>query len=249
MRLASISFMPEERNCVMEETKPFASVVERHIQTSTLNKGSISSKPILVSPTNNVQICIEHTDYRVSYLYHNAKRRSCDQCHNVNWYLERWLPIMLMESATCSIRQKQCCCINDLVVKFTSKTTGEFTLSHAHYYFGEAELLEILPDDDEDDNPENVEKASSYYWLYLRTSFPVSSTYKSKGFQSLDREMWICHADVTSMKKIKDGQTSDRLKVSFSLHETALELPSEFNYTSGNSKFTVEILRKSEEDM
>ncbi|XP_045159228.1 helicase with zinc finger domain 2-like isoform X2 [Mercenaria mercenaria] len=213
------------------------------------HKGIIAPKPMLYNMTNNVKLCLQHTEDPVLYLYRYVTRATCDQYKTVKLYLERWLPLMLMESATGIVKNEESCTINNVQVKFSGERKGKFALGLAECEVRNIELSGTVSDD-EDDDEEGYSGASSYDWLCLKAT--VSSDKKAVKSKSQDLptsdSVWVGHAEVTKVKRKKEEKSTGKLTVSFSLHDRAPELPLSFYQTSADQRFSVEILRKSEVD-
>lgn len=210
-------------------------------------RGIIAPKPMLYSMTNNVRFCLQHTDDPVLYLYHYVTQTTIDQYKNVKKYLERWIPIILMESATGILHNEESCCINNVQIKFGGERKGKFALGLAECEVRNIELSGTVSDDDDEDSSDG--DACSYDWLCLKTTLP-----NPKISQAIAQDIpavasdWVGHADVTKVKRSKNAHPNGRITVSFSLHERAPEFPFNFHKSSPDARFSVEILRKSEVD-
>jgi hypothetical protein len=210
-------------------------------------KGMIAPKPMLYDMTNNVKLCLQHTEDPVLHLYRYATRGTCDQYKSVKVYLERWLPLMLMESATGVVKNEESCNINNVQIKFSGDRKGKFALGLAECEVRNIELSGTVSDDDDDEEIEN-NGAKSYDWLCLKTTLPARNTVFSKNshdFKPLE-SVWVGHAEVTRVRRKTEKRNTGKITVSFTLHERAPELPPDLPVD--HQRFSVEILRKSEVD-
>ncbi|XP_060606182.1 helicase with zinc finger domain 2-like, partial [Ruditapes philippinarum] len=210
-------------------------------------KGMIAPKPMLYDMTNNVKLCLQHTEDPVLHLYRYATRGTCDQYKSVKVYLERWLPLMLMESATGVVKNEESCNINNVQIKFSGDRKGKFALGLAECEVRNIELSGTVSDDDDDEEIEN-NGAKSYDWLCLKTTLPARNTVFSKNshdFKPLE-SVWVGHAEVTRVRRKTEKRNTGKITVSFTLHERAPELPPDLPVD--HKRFSVEILRKSEVD-
>ncbi|XP_060566279.1 helicase with zinc finger domain 2-like isoform X2 [Ruditapes philippinarum] len=210
-------------------------------------KGMIAPKPMLYDMSNNVKLCLQHTEDPVLHLYRYATRGTCDQYKSVKVYLERWLPLMLMESATGVVKNEESCNISNVQIKFSGDRKGKFALGLAECEVRNIELSGTVSDDDDDDEFES-NGAKSYDWLCLKTTLPTKSKVvgkKSLDFKSL-QSVWVGHAEVTKVRRKKEKRTAGKVTVSFNLHERAPDFPTDFPVDK--QRFSVEILRKSEVD-
>jgi hypothetical protein len=211
------------------------------------NKGILTPKPVLYSMTNNVKFCLQHTENPVLHLYRYVTKATCDKYPSIRVYLERWLPIILMEAATGVIRNEEACCINDVTIKFLEDRKGRFSLDLAKCEVRNIELSGVVSEDTDDIRTN--ENSGSYDWLCLRANVPNPKKPTSgKGTLELNcyDAVWIGHAEVIKAVKRKDQETSDgKINVTFQLHEKCEALPPNL---PRNVKFCVEILKKSEVD-
>ena len=211
------------------------------------NKGILTPKPVLYSMTNNVKFCLQHTENPVLHLFRYVTRATCDKYPNVRSYLERWLPIILMEAATGVTRNEESCCINDVSIKFLEDRKGKFSLDISKCEVRNIELSGVVSEDTNDIS--TSEAGGSYDWLCLRATVPNpkkplcnSKTVELNNYDAL----WIGHAEVIKAVKRKDQQTNDgKINVTFQLHEKSEVPPPNL---PANANFCVEILKKSEVD-
>lgn len=215
--------------------------------TATQSKGMLTPKLMLYDMTNNVKICLQHTEDPILYFYRYATRTTLDQYDTVEDYLDRWIPIMLMESATGAVRNEESYCISNVPVQFTCSKKGKFVLGLAECEARNIEFSGTVSDDDKEDD--NTSAMCSYDWLCLKTTMQNANRLPEDTLQSIQQldTVWVGHADITKVRKVKDAQPNGKVIVSFKLHKGAPEVPHYFKLND-NRKFSVEILRKTEVD-
>lgn len=215
-------------------------------------KGIIAPKPMVYNMTNNVKFCLQHSENPVLHLHTFATRGTCDQYRSVKMYLERWLPLILMESAVGVVRNEESCTINNVPIRFFGERKGRFALGLAECEVRNIEFSGTASDDECDEDCEEYGGAASYDWLCLKTTVPGTANSKMdtprQDIENFD-SLWVAHAEVSKVVKKKTKQNpGGKLTVSFSLHERAPALPPTFHVTSAEQRFSVEVLRKSEVD-
>ncbi|KAH3699068.1 hypothetical protein DPMN_074022 [Dreissena polymorpha] len=216
--------------------------------TAGPQRGLLAVKPMLFHMTHSVNLCLLHTDDPVLHLYQYVTNSTCDQYRNVKQYLQRWLPLILMEAATGIVQNEESCCIKNIPIKFTSERQGKFSLCLAHCETRNIELSGTETDDEEDG--ETDRDSCSYDWLCLKAAIP-NAKHEANDCQSVFgnlQNFWVGHAQVTGVKKLKDANQTGKLKVSFELHDKTRTVPLELTQDAKNAKYQVEILRKSEVD-
>ena len=205
------------------------------------DNGMMVPKPMMYKMSNNVQFCLQHTDDPVLHLYRYVTKSTCKQYRHVQDYLERWVPLILMEAATGISRNEESCCINNVPIKFNDRV-GKFALSLAHCDTRNIELSGTQSDDEEESNDDADN--NSYDWLCLKGQIPLtghsSSETERKGY-------WVGHAEVKSVKRKRPKGEEGKLSVTFQLHERAKAVPHELLHGK-EATFNVEILRKTEVD-
>ncbi|XP_053394348.1 helicase with zinc finger domain 2-like [Mercenaria mercenaria] len=208
------------------------------------DRGLLSPKLTLYRMTNNVKFCLQHLADPVRHLFRYAIRTSCDEYKNVHDYLDRWLPIMLMESSTGAVRNEENFCINNVPVSFSGRK-GKFALGLPECEVRNIEFSGTLSDDE--DEEENSAGMPCYDWLCLKTTVPNTSYTSVARTQSLD-SVWVGHAEISKVSRKKDAQPSGKLKVSFLLHKETTNLPPSLYQSDASIKCSVEVLRKLEVD-
>ncbi|XP_052254570.1 helicase with zinc finger domain 2-like [Dreissena polymorpha] len=212
--------------------------------TAGPQRGLLAVKPMLFHMTNSVNLCLLHTDDPVLHFYQYVTNSTCDKYRNVKHYLERWLPLILMEAATGVVQNEESCCIK-----------SRFVLCLEHCETRNIELSGTETDDEEEDDDTDSGNFS-YDWLCLKAAVPnvKQETNNQSLFGNL-QNFWIGHAQVTKVKKLKDSNQklrdaskTGKLKVFFELHDKAPPVPLELTQDAKNAKYQVEILRKSEVD-
>ncbi|XP_053394362.1 helicase with zinc finger domain 2-like isoform X2 [Mercenaria mercenaria] len=208
------------------------------------NKGIITPKPVLYSMTNNIKFCLQHTENPVLHLYRYVTRSTCDKYQDVRSYLERWLPLILMEAATGIVRNEESCCINNVTVKFLKDRKGKFSLGLAECEIRNIELSGTVSEDTDDVRCD--ETAGSYDWLCLKAPLPnLKKSSRTFDFENLNA-FWIGHASVIKVVKRKQQHSAGgNINITFQLHDKAPDLPSNF---PADTRFSVEVLKKSEVD-
>lgn len=211
------------------------------------NKGVITPKPVLYCMTKNIHFCLQHTENPVLTLYRYETRPTCDQYPHIKLYLERWLPIILMEAATGIVRNEESCCINHVTVKFLNDRKGKFSLGLTGCEIRNIEWSGITSEDGDDVRSDDT--TASYDWLCLKAAMQNCDRRNTKrtmeDFQNLNA-VWVGHAEVVKVVKKKHQQSSDgKIDVTFRLHDKTPDLPANF---LPDTKFSVEILKKSEVD-
>ncbi|XP_045158491.2 LOW QUALITY PROTEIN: helicase with zinc finger domain 2-like [Mercenaria mercenaria] len=201
--------------------------------SSELEKGKIVPKPVLLNMTENVKLCLLHQENPVLHLCRYATRPTIDQYRSTKSYVERWLPIILMESATNTILNGNTFCINNLKVEFLDERKGSFSLS-----LKECGVRNIVFSGGEDVSSDGQKVLSSYDWLCLKRVLHTNVAEKS--IRPRLGNVWIGHAVVNDIKKDKGVLT-----VMFTLHEKAPDLPP---LASANDRFSVEVLTKPASD-
>lgn len=214
--------------------------------SAALSKGILVPKPMIYKMTNNVNFCLLHTDDPVLHLYHYVTSSTCDQYRNVKHYLERWMPLILMEAATGIVKNEESCYIHNVPIKFSSGRSGKFALSLAHCETRNIELSGTKSDEESDGDGDDL----SYDWLCIKAPFPPShkQTCQDLVKQPTQQRYWLGHAEVTCVKKKKSSPPSGKLIVNFELHEKSGFVPNEIMHSQPETKFSVEILRKTEVD-
>jgi len=221
--------------------------------TAGPKKGLLAVKPMLYKMTNNINFCLLHNDDPVLHLFHYVTTATCDKYKNVRVYLARWLPLILMEAAEGIVRNEESCVINNVPIKFTD-CKGKFNLNLAHCETRNIELSGTESDDEDDlnddENSSNALGSGSYDWLCIKAELP--GTEKRNGvFKSTVNTVpnyWVAHAAVTKVIMQKEAKPSGKISVSFDLHEKSANVPPQIMNDPKNTKYSVEILRKSEVD-
>ncbi|XP_053391000.1 helicase with zinc finger domain 2-like isoform X2 [Mercenaria mercenaria] len=211
--------------------------------------GMITPKPMVYDMTNNVKFCLQHTEDPVLHLYKYSKNTTCDKYSSVYDYLDSWIPILLMESATGVCRNEESCNISNVPVKLSKKRKrkGAFCLSLAHCEIRNIEFSGTISDDDEDEG--DVVGATSFDWLCLKAVVPTDAQIEGT-MRAIQQpySIWVGHADITNVKKSKDAVRGGKLTVSFTLCNNSPDFPSAFYQEGSTIRVNIEILRKTEVD-
>ncbi|XP_052774243.1 helicase with zinc finger domain 2-like isoform X1 [Mya arenaria] len=219
-----------------------------HVQmTAGPQKGLLVTKPMLYKMTNNINFCLLHADDPVLHLFHYVKTCTLNQYKSVKQYLQRWVPLILMEAAKGIIRNEESCVINNVPIKFTDRK-GKFVLSLDHSDTRNIELSGTESDDEDDFQSEG--SAQSYDWLCLKAPIPGTEKRSGEMRSVIDTlpNHWVGHAEVKSVKKKKDEGPSGKLTVHFDLHDKTESIPVQVKDDPKATKYSVEILKKSEVD-
>ena len=213
------------------------------------HKGCLSPQLTLYSMTNNVKLCLQHTDNPVLHLCRYSTRPTSMRYDTAKEYVKTWLPIMMMEAATEAVTNEECFIINNVAINFESERDGCFSLSLAYCEVRNMDFAGI--DDEEEDSSES----RAYDWLCLKftsnTENKATNVPNKLGIPKL-KPVWVGHAEIVKVKKkvLKvngiDREEDGKLTVSFLLHRRSLNVPQEARQKK--SKFSVEVLRKSEVD-
>ncbi|WAR23838.1 HELZ2-like protein [Mya arenaria] len=215
-----------------------------HVQmTAGPQKGLLVTKPMLYKMTNNINFCLLHADDPVLHLFHYVTSCTLDQYKSVKQYLQRWVPLILMEAAKGIVRSEESYVINNVPIKFTDRK-GKFVLSLYHSGTRNIELSGTESDDENECQSEG--SAQSYDWLCLKAPIPGTEKRAGECRSVIDTlpNQWVGHAEITSVRKKKDT----KLTVHFDLHEKTNSIPLQMKDDPKTTKYSVEILRKSEVD-
>ena len=215
----------------------------------TPRKGFLTPQLVLYNMTNNVKLCLQHTDDPVLHLYRYSTKPTSSEYQNAKSYVNTWLPIMTMEAATGAVTSEECFIINNVAVKYNGERSGEFSLSLTYCEIRNIDFSGI------DDEEETSNDPKAYDWLCLKFTSTNENQAKSDlsqmGIHKL-KTVWVGHAEITSVKKkllmekTKDKPADIKLTVSFQLHEKCPAVPIEARQRK--SKHSVEVLCKSEVD-
>ncbi|WAR23847.1 HELZ2-like protein [Mya arenaria] len=237
---------------LLQQSTKFTMVFSRgqtvHVQmTAGPQKGLLVTKPMLYKMTNNINFCLLHADDPVLHLFHYVTARTLDQYKSVSQYLQRWLPLILMEAAKGIVCNEESCVINNVPIKFTDRK-GKFVLSLSHCETRNIELSGTETEDEYDCQSEG--SAQSYDWLCLKAPIPGTEIRSGEIRSVIDTlpNHWVGHAEIKSVKKRENAGSSGKLTVHFDLHDKTPSVPLQMKDDPKTTKFSVEILRKSEVD-
>lgn len=206
--------------------------------------GMLVATPMSYKMTDNIHFCLLHTSDPVAFLYHYSTKPTSDQYLNIQDYLECWLPLVRMEAAMSAVRNEESCYINNVPIKFKyGAKTGKFSLSQTYCEFRNIVLAGTRSGDESDDEEDD---GNVFDWLCIKAPIPE--------FSSLEREKqcalqnyWIGHAQVRSVVK-KNSKNVKKISVTFKLHEKSLPIPFNVLQSKVKSKYSIEILKKTEDD-
>ncbi|WAR23841.1 HELZ2-like protein, partial [Mya arenaria] len=219
-----------------------------HVQmTAGPQKGLLVMKPMLYKMTNSINFCLLHAEDPVLHLFHYVNTCTLNQYKSVKQYLQRWIPLILMEAAEGIVRNEESCVIHNVPIKFTGRR-GKFVLSLSHSETRNIELSGTESDDEDDCQSEG--SARSYDWLCLKAPIPGTEKRSGEMRSVIDTlpNYWVGHAEVKSVKKKKDTEPSGKLTVHFDLHDKTPSVPLQMKDDPKTTNYSVEILKKSEVD-
>jgi hypothetical protein len=196
-------------------------------------KGKAILKASLISLTNNLKFCLQHTDDPILYLSRYSLKATCDRYKDVKTYLHIWLPILDMEAAKCVVRNEESFSLLAHRVDFNQDRTGTFVLDGNDCEMRKIEFSGFCFEDES----RNEFKSPSHDWLCIKSSRDclVRNDAQCKG-----KYFWVSHAKITGVQ-----QKTGMIKVTFSLHDSARTDAIMFNK---EARFHIEVLKKSEVD-
>ncbi|KAH3699127.1 hypothetical protein DPMN_074081 [Dreissena polymorpha] len=93
-------------------------------------RGIMVPKPMCLKLTDTICFCLLHTEDPVLHLSNYSNVAVSKSFRNVTQYVQEWLPLILMESASNTVGcTNDNFCINNVSINFTSGAIGKFTLS------------------------------------------------------------------------------------------------------------------------
>ncbi|KAH3699119.1 hypothetical protein DPMN_074073 [Dreissena polymorpha] len=130
-------------------------------------------------------------------------------------------------------------CINNVSINFTSEDIGKCALSIALCDERNIELSGLQNEKSINDNEAAFTRdiddvIKSYDWIGIKAPFSSDSS----------TSYWIAHGTITGVKK--KSLESDTIIVSFKLTARSGTVPGELS--SGNSKYSIEVLKKGNVD-
>ncbi|KAK3609927.1 hypothetical protein CHS0354_036696 [Potamilus streckersoni] len=207
--------------------------------TAIAHKGILVPCPQLYDVTNNVKFCLQHADDPVKWLYRYSTKPTMERYGNVKEYLDRWLPLVLMEAATTALHNEGGFTITNLPVRF-SEVKGQFRLKTEFCFqrnlsisgceaYGLAEETE---EDWECESEEEENSIASHDWLCIRHTEP------EKRESLTPSSIRVTHGQITNVRKRKRG---DEISVDFQIHPL-----SSFPENVRVERCTVELIMKSD---
>ncbi|XP_045159242.2 helicase with zinc finger domain 2-like isoform X2 [Mercenaria mercenaria] len=207
------------------------------LMSTTKHKGTIVPKPVLYHMTDSINMCLMHIEDPVMHLAEYANQPTCVEYKNTQEYVDRWMPLILMEAATCSIRNEESICISHVPITVTGRSSGQFSLS---VHFCETRRLNL--NELEEDEDQNIHKGSNdSHWLCLKFILPQAQVGDYRYICPSERVL-VAHAHV--VKVTRTNRKDEELQVSFELHRLS-SFPKEIT-EEGHAN--IEIIEKSEED-
>ncbi|KAL3868501.1 hypothetical protein ACJMK2_041302 [Sinanodonta woodiana] len=208
--------------------------------TAIARKGILTPYPQIFDVTKNVKCCLQHADDPVKWLCRYSTKPTMERYDNVNEYLDRWLPLVLMEAATTALENEGGFTINNLPVRF-SEVKGQFRLKTEFCFERNIEIsgretYDLLEETDEADDSESQEEnaITSHDWLCIRHAEPAVHESLAPSF------IRVTHAQITNVRKRKRG---DEISVDFQIHPL-----SSFPENVRVERCAVELLMKSDVD-
>ncbi|KAH3696709.1 hypothetical protein DPMN_084185 [Dreissena polymorpha] len=201
-------------------------------------------KPMCLKLTDTICFCLLHTEDPVLHLSNYSNVAVSKSFRNVTQYVQEWLPLILMESASNTVGcTNDNFCINNVSINFTSGAIGKFTLSIKLCDERNIELSGIQKEKSINDNEASYTRDTDdfikyYDWICIKAPFASDSS------TSHDANYWIAHGTITGVKK--KSLESDKIIVSFKLNPRSGTVPGEIS--SGNSKYSIEVLKKGNVD-
>ncbi|KAK3600373.1 hypothetical protein CHS0354_015990 [Potamilus streckersoni] len=207
---------------------------------ATAQKGILAPCIQLYDMTRNVKCCLQHVEDPIKCLHYYSTKPTLEIYQNVQEYLNRWLPLVLMEAATTAMRSEGGYTINNLPVKF-SGMKGQFRLQTAFCFERNIEIsgrgaYGLAEETDEVGENENQEESTSTSqdWLCIRHTEP------GKQDSLTPNSIWVAHGQIIKVYKRKERE---EISVHFQIHPLSA-IPKDMKV----EKCTVELLIKSDVD-
>ena len=225
-------------------------------------KGMLAPKPQVFNVTKSFKCCLQHTDDPVKYLSSYSTRSTLDQYSGVRIYLERWLPLVMMEAAVGAVSSEDTCTINNVPIKFRGRC-GKFSLPISYCDLRNIEFGGTIDEGDEDITNKSFDFLCIKYMLTREAGCTNLQTCPSPSC------FWIAHGEITKVLRKRDTVSSSRVShrneatvmeqvttlsddgriiVTFDLHPLSADPPMEEADSKGFLKCGIEILIKSEVD-
>ncbi|KAJ8303066.1 LOW QUALITY PROTEIN: hypothetical protein KUTeg_019462 [Tegillarca granosa] len=215
--------------------------------------GLLFPSPKFVDITSNFKCCLEHTDDPVKTFVEYSTVRTKQSYQSLKEYINIWLPIIKMESATNAVRNEDSVTINNIPIEFRGRQ-GKISNKRSFFNIRDIEFDAISIDilkKDENENETEKKKTNSFVsmgssdYVCIRCCLP--STKKDKISPKIQghpdsKIFWIGHGEFTKVKKTDTG----RVDVIFSLHDRCCDPPKQQFTTTDNA--TIEIIQKAKVD-
>ncbi|XP_069126262.1 3'-5' exoribonuclease HELZ2-like isoform X4 [Argopecten irradians] len=231
--------------------------------TSNFDRGTLCPNIQLFHMTPNLSFCLQHTSNPVKFLARHSTVPSKPTYKNVNSYIESWMPIIEMESATNSVRNEESATVCGIPLKFEGRN-GTFFLN-IHYCrmreieFGNTELelfKEGREESSDDRSIRDVKKTeefkdivcSNYFCIRcpVRRRVNVPTCQSIQGRIADENRIWIGHGEFTHMRKRKVDKLGHCFEVRFRVRDDNESAP--MKLTDISDRCTLEILGKSKVD-
>ena len=227
-------------------------------------KGMLAPKPQLFNVTKSFKCCLQHTDDPVMHLAYYSTKPTLDRYTSVRLYLEKWIPLVIMEAAVGSVSSEDTCTITNVPVKFRGRT-GKFSLPISYC---ELRNIEFAGTVDEDDADADINK-KAFDFLCLKCSLTEPSSNPTQQRHPEGQCFWIGHGEITKVVRKRDVEVTSKVSkkngntimeksptvssdgkviVSFDLHRLSPNPPFAQADDNGILRCGVEVLIKSEVD-
>ena len=190
--------------------------------TAEPQKGMLAPKPQLFNVTKSFKCCLQHTDDPVMHLAYYSTKPTLDQYKSVRLYLEKWVPLVIMEAAVGSLSSEDTCTITNVPVKFRGRT-GKFSLPISYC---ELRNIEFAGTVDEDNEDADINK-KTFDFLCLKRTLTEPTTNTSQHTYPGGASFWIGHGEVTRVLRKRDVEVTP--KVSQKNGDTVIEKFSTFS--------------------
>lgn len=222
--------------------------------SSDFTKGILLPKPELFDMTGNIKYCLQHTSDPVRFFERYSTDKSKQRYSSELEYMQIWLPIILMETATAAARESPIV-ISDLPVSFDSHG-GHFTLfalfcEERNIDFSSMKVENVHPESESEDDENTTEYVSCSDYLCLRC--PVSRRTNNyieprRNSCPYDFRYWLSHAKIDKTKRVKKNTPEERINVHFSLISSVPAIPESFVREDKKFRCSIDLIQKSEVD-
>lgn len=207
--------------------------------------GFLVPKIQMLELTKNVKCCIQHTSDPVKCFAFYASIHAGNRRMSSSEYIQRWLKIFRMESATNAAKSTSII-INDIHIRFQSagKYDGTFILLKRFCF--ERDIYIDFTWNDEQTSEEKISYQTDF--LCIRCEIVRDVPLKSSALcPPNERWIWIGHAETKCFQR---GNDNGDIKVHFKLHKDSHKPTASMMDTAAKDKLvcTVEILPMTDGD-